>query len=247
MISRHGRNRPALTLLEVILAVVLVLGLTLTLFAMYDAGLGIRSRALQRMEFLAAERLVMEQMTAELRSAMVYPFLETSFEGTADQARWPAAMAVGQEVWLEDDTDEPAAPQSDVQVVGYRLRTTEDEQGEPVVLGLERTCQKVLTAQILEEGQAGQTDDVAIGTELLSEHIKYLRFRYHDGNTWIESDQWNAKDLPAAVEITLGAEPLDEDMTHEEYPHQTFRRRVFIPAGWKTQRGNRVRGLGGGR
>ena len=70
---------------------------------------------------------------------------------------------------------------------------------------------------------------------LLSDRLRYLRFRYHDGKRW--HGDWQRKELPRGVEVTVGVEPLRHGRRHHEYDGAVFRRVVSIPdattRGWK--------------
>jgi hypothetical protein len=146
----------------------------------------------------------------------------------------------GAVVWaVQRTTEGPAAPaERDVQIVGYRLRITEDEQGQPVIEGIERTYQKTLTARTAEEGKE-------ILATLLAPQFKFLRLRYWDASAGVWSEGWGGGDLPAAVEIVLGIQPLPEGVEPLQYPYETFRRVVYVPAGAKAPGGSTiVRGLG---
>jgi hypothetical protein len=142
----------------------------------------------------------------------------------------------GADAWLvRTATDGPAGPSGGgLQTVGYRLSVSQDEDGNVVINGVERTCQKLATAQVAEEGKQ-------IEVKRLAPSMKFLRLRYWDGTTWLES--WSRSDLPGAVEIVMGEQPLPEGVLPMEYPYDTFRRVVFVPAGAKTPTGTIIRGL----
>ena len=116
----------------------------------------------------------------------------------------------------------------------YRIRYSEDEMGELVAVGLERTCQKVLSQRTEEQEQ--------IPSALLTDHVRFLHLRYWSEGDWVES--WDGGDLPLAVEIVLGAEALPADLAPEEYPYETFRRVVYVPGSEHGISGGVVQGLG---
>lgn len=188
----------------------------------------------------------MERLTDELRGAMVCPFLQWDLQGHADQVRLVTATLPGPAVWAPPDiTQTPLPPEQDLQFVGYRLRVLKDDdgnvvtddQGQPIIVGLERTCQKQFS-QTATEGKE-------IAVAFLTPFVKFLYFRYWDGANWAES--WSGNDLPLAVEITLGAEPLLGGLTPDQYPFDVQRRLVYIPGGKKALAGTALlRGLGAG-
>ena len=247
MVSRVAR-KGGFTLLEVVLAVALVLSLMGALYAFYASAMDVRKGIAAESEMLSAERAIMDGLTNELRSAMIYPFLNLGLEGSADRLAFISAGVPGPAAWaVRESTEDPIPPEQDLQLIGYRLRI--DPNTEDVV-GLVRTCQKIISAE--SPGSARET-------RLLSSRLRFVGFRFHNGSGWQaewrmeapgrEGDEQTSL-LPVAVEITLGAEPLPEEMEVDEYiqTHQTFRRVVFLPAGARQQRGAAVRtGAGGTR
>jgi hypothetical protein len=219
------------------LAVTLALALMVAMLTFYKQASDIRASVTDVAETVGAERAIMGLATGELRSAMVCRDAGLALEGSLTQVRFAAAMLPGPAAWaVTSATEAPPPAERDVQLIGYRLRWAEDEDGVPFVVGIERTVQKNLTAPVVEEGKE-------IQLELLTPKLRFIRFRFWDGNAWIES--WGGGDLPGAVEIVMGVEPLPEGVEPLDYPYETFRRVVFVPAGIKTQGGTVVRGLGG--
>jgi type II secretory pathway component PulJ len=229
------------TLLEVVLAVTLALALMAAMLTFYKQAADVRAIVKEAAETVGSERTVMDLMTADVRAALVCSQAGFGVEGNIDGMRLATTALPGATVWaVQRTTEGPAAPaERDVQIIGYRLRITEDEQGQPVIEGLERTYQKVLTARTAEEGKE------ILGT-LLAPRLKFLRLRYWDAGAGAWNEGWGGGDLPAAVEIVLGIEPLPEGVEPLQYPYETFRRVVYVPAGAKAPGGSAiVRGLGG--
>lgn len=241
---RRRPRRSAMTLLEVVLAVSLALTVMLGVMQFHDQIVAIREGVIREAELIGAERRIMDRVTDELRSAMVYPFLGIGMEGQAEQMQFVTACLPGPAAWaVRGVLDEPVPPEQDLQLVGYRLRIVEDEEtGEWVVVGLERTCQKVISAPVVADDEQAEPEEFT--TALLTPRIKFLYVRYWDGAGWQPS--WGGGDLPTAVEITLGTEPLEEEMNPEDYPHPVFRRVVYVPGSTQALGGTIVRGLRGG-
>jgi len=215
------------TLLEVVLAVTLALALMAAMLTFYKQAAEVRAAVLDDIRVVGAERAIMARMTWELRSSFVYQFLGLGLEGGTSEVRLMTVTFPSGAMWFEQKvTDTDQAPrESDMMIVDYRLRYSEDQEGRPQVDGLERTCQRTPTARISEEGKE-------IEVSLVSPDIKFLRLRYWDGTAWIES--WGGGGLPQAVEIVLGREPLPERVEPARYPYPTFRRVVAVPASPKT-------------
>ncbi|MCD6364269.1 MAG: hypothetical protein J7M14_00160 [Planctomycetes bacterium] len=235
--TRHKRGCNAMTLLEIVLALTIVVGVMGGLYGFYSHVLSTCRAVRDAAEQIAAVRIVMDRMTAELRSAKVYPFVNFGLEGMRDNTRFVTTVLPGPAAWaVRSATEEPVPPEHDLQLVGYRLRTTEVAGEETIVEGLERISQKVIAAPDAEEGEE-------IEVAFLTSHVKFLSLRYWTGNGW--QDTWNGPDLPGAVEIVMGFEPLEEGISPDEYPYETFRRVVYVPGGVRAGRGTVVRGLGG--
>ncbi len=211
------------------------MGIVVAALAFYQQIVSSRQEFTDRLgavEMAATRRAVMERMTGELGSAIVYPFLQMGLTGDSESMQFMVAAVPGQGVWVaEDISDVPARPQQDVRIVGYRLRYIEDEEsGEQFIEGIERTEQTVIAAPVVEEG----TD---ITAALISESFKFLSLRYWDSESgqWLEI--WDGGGTPVAVEIVIGVEPLPDDTEPADYPFETFRRVVYVPAGKKSPGG----------
>lgn len=219
----------AFTLVEVILAVSLTMGLVGAALAFYQQIISARQAFADRLgtvELTSTRRAVMERMTGELRSAIVYPFLKMGLTGDSEGMQFMVATLPGQDVWADEDiSDLPAVPQHDVRMVGYRLRRSEDPNtGDEIIEGIERTVRTVIAAEVVEE-------DVDLAGALIAPNFQFLSLRYWDNQSgdWLET--WDGGDLPLAVEIVIGIEPLPENTEPADYPFETFRRVVYVPAG----------------
>ena len=232
------RRGGAFTLLEVILAVTLVVGLLATVLAFYRNAAAAYDRIIAQARFVASERAIMDRMTNDLRTGLIYQLFQSGMQGQSDQLQLMTASLPGATVWVErSGTEDPLPPEQDLQKVVYRLRVVEDEQGNPVIVGLERTCQKILSARVVEEGQ-----NVAV--VLLSDGIKFLNFRYYNGTEWLTS--WGGSSLPQGVEITLGTQPLPPDVDPADYPFEKYQRVVSIPGAAQTSKSGAASQPGGG-
>jgi hypothetical protein len=235
----------AFTLLEVVLAIGLTVGLMAAVLGFYQHVSSVREDfdgQLREVRMASTHRSAMDRMTEELRSAVSHPSLPLVLEGGQTELRWAKAAVPGAAVWATVNvTDAPVTPEQDVRMVGYRVRQYEDEYGNWIIEGLERLEQRVLTAQVVEEGEQ-------IRSALLAPQYKFIAFRYWDsgGQQWVTG--WSGREMPAAVEISLGREPLPEQAQVDEYPYETVRRVVYLPGVRRAApSGNIVRGLGGGR
>ena len=216
-------QRPAaFTLLEVILAISIAVGLLLVALVFYRQATELRTQLLEESERLAAVRQLMDRLSAELRAAPAHD--HAGFTGTADSLRFVMAGLPLQNT----------APDSDLKLIAYGTLTSADGTNI-VVSGLTRDEQPLvdLLPSALAPALAtvaGDTNAPAVtGAALLTEAVHFLRFRFWDGADWRES--WSAVAPPPAVEVSLGLEPLPSDATPDKYPYELFRRVIFLPAG----------------
>ena len=240
-----------MTLLEVVLAVTIASGVMISAMVFYRQAIEIRRRLYAEVLSLESARLVMDRITNELRAATSYKFLEMGMEGDTTEVQFVTARVPRRRLWeLRKGEIDQSSPEHDLQIVGYRLRTAQDKQtGNEIIIGLERTSQGILTARTTEaDSNDEKTDERAhpelrkgIKYRLMSSGLHFLRFRYWRGGIWLES--WTGGDLPHALEITMGTEPLGEETTAAEYQYPVFRRVVYIPGAGPPPRGTVIQGL----
>jgi prepilin-type N-terminal cleavage/methylation domain-containing protein len=232
------------TLLEILLAIALAVIVVAGAFAFYRRALEVRELVIEDVEVASAERAIMDHMTSELRAAQVDSFVCPGVQGSASQIKFGTVMVPGPPAWaVVAPTDTPISPERDLQVVTYDVRPTLDDQGNPVLDdqgnpmydGIERICQTLVAAPTV--------DAATIPSTLISARMKFLYFRYWDGTQWAEA--WPGNGLPAAVEITMGVDPLPPDVLPADYPYAVFHRVVFVPGGAKPPSGTIVLGLDG--
>ena len=230
---RQPTMRGGFTLLEVVLAISLTVGLMGAVYMFYNTALRTRSQVMAKAQWATMERGLMDRTTDELRNAIVYPFLRIGMQGQQDQMQFMCTALPGPAAWaVRNATDDPIPPEHDIQMVGYRLRIYEDEDGLWHNDGLERTSQKLLSAPMAETG-------VQIATDLIGPEIHFLHLHYFDAGAPSEDEawkhEWAGSDLPMAVEVILGATAMPEEMEVDDYLelYPTFRRTIFVPGGSK--------------
>ena len=237
-IAGTQRRASGFTLIEVLLALALAVGLLGAMIGFQRHAADVREDVQARIGRVQARRGILDKLTRELRAALAYEFLDLGLEGEPGRMTFITATLPGDAAWaVRRATEDPIPPEQDLQLVTYELRTQEDEAGREIVVGLQCKTQKVIGAKQAEEGK-----EVAV--RLLSPDVRFLWLRYHDGSDWVE--QWQEGSLPRAVEVVLGEQPLPEGVEPAEYPHDTWRRTVALPGSAPArQTGNVVRGLGG--
>jgi len=212
-----------MTLIEVMLAIGIATGVMGGAMAFYQHALKVREGVLESIRAVEANRRVMDLMTKELRAATVHNFTKTGLEGQADEIAFVTTSLPGAEAWILGEREDRAViPSHDLTIVGYCLRYSEDpETGQTLIDGLERTLQKVLTLPVTDE-------ELDIESTLVSPYVAFVNLRYFHQGAWLDS--WTGGDVPMAVEITLGVEPLAEGLEPDEYDSDSLKRVVFIPS-----------------
>lgn len=226
-VNRSFAARRAFTLMEVILAVVLSVGLLTAVLSLQSSATETRNTLMAQAQKAAAQRLVMDRMTNELASAIVYPFINLGLEGQTDNVSIITACLPGQAAWaIRNITEAPISPEFDLQKVQYRLSTVTDDNGVVYVVGVERTCQKIIAAKTAQEGVDTQV-------QFITSQFKFIRLRYWDDTSKEWMDSWSQQDLPLGVEVSLGAEPLPEGVDPIDYPYEVHTRIIYLPGGKK--------------
>ncbi|MCK6455335.1 MAG: type II secretion system protein GspJ [Phycisphaerae bacterium] len=221
-------QRAALTLLEVVISVGLIVLLTMSLFAFYDVSLRSRAGGERMISRVQLARSILYRIAEEIRSANGFlPGIGPGISGLRHEIKLQTLAVPDRTVMQRRDIKaKPLPAQSDIREVRYYLavdpETTEPyidpESPETVVdapatLGIVRREVRTLFQPRVAEDRPGDVD-----LDLITAELRYLRFRYFDGVEWV--DQWQppqgglGNSLPQAVEVTIGAEPeVPEDPT----------------------------------
>ena len=232
----HNPQSKGFTLLEVLLAVSLMIMLSAGIYAFYGYTLGSREQIDTESQSIFAQRRIMDLLAGEIQSTRTY------MKGAGDTVSFMRTAVPGKAVFeTQNITDAPSIasdktgpspfdPQYDIQLISYRLNHYDDENGVEQIGGLERTCLRTVKAKVAEEGSN-------VEVTFLTEHVKFIRLQYWDGSEWQDSSL--GTNLPQAIRISLGTEPLAEDTAAEDYHFETVSRIVTIPSGAsRTQNGH---------
>ena len=242
MSAQASRRARGFTLVEVVLAILIICGIMTVLLYFYQRSAEVRLKALEETEFISTGRLLMEQITGELRTAR---FAEDQFmgvEGSSNSIRFVCTALPLPSRWLID-TNEPARSSSttDLKKVYYGVAGGTNLYSSR---GIERREEYLApSGPVLETSVVDTTNEVSLaGAALtnaamtnvvtrsgqpLTDKVKFLQFRYWDGKEWVDS--WAELSLPGGVEISLGREAMPQDAGAEGYPFEIFRRVVFLP------------------
>jgi type II secretory pathway pseudopilin PulG len=237
-------RKTAFTLVEVILAILIISGIMTVLLYFYHRAAQVRQAALEETEFLSTSRMLFEQLTTELRSARVVQDQFIGLEGDSNSITFVCTSIPQMARWIVSTNETVLLPPAtDLKKVSYWLLT-----GTNMVerRGIDRTEELLLGAAFTsgtnatEFVSAGETNLTLEGdtnlftTNLLvrakaplTERVQYLQFRYWAGTNWVES--WSGMNLPDGVEITMGRDPIPLDAAAEGYPFEFFRRVIYLP------------------
>ena len=226
------RHSPAFTLLEVVLAITIAIGLLLVAMTFYQQSTSLRGQLMDEAERLSAVRQVMDRLAADLRVAPAHD--RVGFTGDSNSLRFATTalpLAAG-------------GMQTDLRRVAYRA-TYAGEGTNLTVSGLVRTDEPAVDflASVRSPVLATTSGDTNAhaatapsapapppqATEPLTESVRHLSFRFWDGTAWRES--WSGVTPPPGVEVTMGFESLPPDLAPDQYPGEVFRRVIFLPAG----------------
>ncbi len=231
----ESSRRGAFTLVEVILAIAISVGLLLVALSFYMQAAAMRGQLLEETEKVASVRLVMDRLTSDLRAA--FPHSKQGFSGTHNSMQFTTENVVEAAAWVPVASGRREAPVTDLKVVLYYLALTM-EGTNMIATGLERSEMAFpirpsafpSTNQVAAIPLVDTASTNAPSSEPFADMIKFARFRYWDGAQWL--DDWNALDLPLGVEVNLGFDAAGIDTPGEPVvDRETFRRVIHIPAG----------------
>ena len=232
---RRDARGSAFTLVEVILAIAIATGLLVIALTFYRQATDLRGQILVEAERISVVRLVADRLTADRRQAQPVAGDAESFVGGSGWVRFTRASLA---VPSGHGPDGAVSVGPDVVRISYDTVTGPDGTNT-VVLGLDRTESPLSArprAEISASASAASLDASILApaatnrpAELLTDQVRFIRFRFWDGGAWQES--WTNQVPPPGVEVVLGTEPLPDDATPETYPYEQFRRVVVVPAG----------------
>lgn len=241
------RKSTGFTLVEVVLAILIISGIMTVLLYFYHRAAEVRQAALKEAEFLSTTRMFLEQISSELRTARVVDDQFIGLEGSSNAVTFICTSVPQMARWITSTNEMVALPPaSDLKRVSYRLlggtnmferkgldRTEELLLGSAFTSGTNATEFVDLSeTNLIAEGttDAAATNQFAMMRLPLTDKIQHLQFRYWSGTNWVES--WGGLDLPAGIEVTVGSDPMPAESTSsaaEGYPYELFRRVIYLP------------------
>ena len=220
---RRGSPTSAFTLVEVILAVFIAVGLLMVAISFYQQSARLRGEMLRESEKLTAVRLLMDRMSADLRTAVAEP--REGFTGSAASMRFVHSDSAG----LMLVSYEGAFDGIDTNAVMIGFNRLANLLVENAAAASAST--NAIPLSFTGDDLFGTNNVAAAAPEPTTRAIKFARFRFYDGRAWVES--WSSVELPMGVEISLGLEPppMEDLLTTNAPTTEVFKRVVFLPAG----------------
>lgn len=233
MSARAMRRTQGFTLVEMVLAIGIAIGMLLVALYFYQQNARLRSHILEETERIAAVRLLLDRLTADLRSALAQP--QELFEGQTSSLKFVKAGP-----W----SGTASSAGSDLKLVSYAAVMAR-EGTNLVVAGISRSEEAVgararaivtnapppsaaIALNPPSPAPADNTNLTLPAAPVLTEMIRYLRFAYWDGTSWVEG--WTSRQLPRGVMVTLALEPVPDGLEAEDSDQEIFRRVVDLPA-----------------
>jgi type II secretory pathway pseudopilin PulG len=246
----NSRARSAFTLVEVVLAILIISGIMTVLLYFYQRAAMVRQAALQEAEFLSTTRMFLEQISSELRTAQTVQDQFIGLEGTSNEISFVCTSVPQMARWIVSTNESVALPPTtDLKRITYRLVGGTNllelrglDRKEELLLGSAFTSGTNAT-EFLDAGETngtnitaesatvGMTNQFVAARRPLTDKIQHLQFRYWAGTNWVDS--WGGLDLPAGVEVTVAKEPVTEEAAVNGTPTddgmEIFRRVIYLP------------------
>jgi type II secretory pathway pseudopilin PulG len=254
--SREKPGTAAFSLLEVLLAILIAVGLMLAVLYFYRQAADLRVQALKASERIRETRLVMQRLTGEIRQLFHHKAV-IAFQGDSNSVQFVTARLPDRSSWAGEELGRSTRPASGLVIVRYLggpmstnglFRSAQPlvSLRDPLDVGVESESEveeEVMSDESEEgDGEEGDGEEelaaedesevkAAFGTlsapALLTRSIRFSRFRFWNGEAW--QDNWTSSEPPAAIEISLGLDPMPPEYEPDQYPFELFRRVLSLP------------------
>lgn len=214
-----NRENRGFTLLEVVLAIVIAIGILTTGLFFYRQAADLRAELTAEVDRLSAARLILDRMSTELRSARRHSFYEQPLIGESEFVQFIKTDVPSAGAWSGGTLGRVSAAQSDLKLVRYSMSSTILETTNASIGEITRNEEPLVESRT--------TVATNSGAAVLSRDFRFLRFRYWDGTAW--KDSWDGAALPHGVEIILGTDVATNETGTIELGSDVFRRVVYLP------------------
>ena len=235
-----ARNR-AFTLVEVVLAILIISGIMTVLLYFYHRAAMVRQAALEEAEFLSTTRMFLEQLSSELRTARVVEDQFIGLEGTSNSLTFICTSVPQMARWITSTNElVTLPPTTDLKRVTYKLIGGTNvmqprglDRREELLLAGAFTAGtnatefvEVADTNVLEGADASSTN-LVVRRLPLTDKIQHLQFRYWQGTNWVEA--WSGLDLPAGIEVVIAKDAMPSEGLTEGEVFEIFRRVIYLP------------------
>ena len=235
-----ARNR-AFTLVEVVLAILIISGIMTVLLYFYHRAAMVRQAALQEAEFLSTTRMFLEQLSSELRTARVVEDQFIGLEGNSNSLTFICTSVPQMARWITSTNElVTLPPTTDLKRVTYQLIGGTNlmqprglDRREELLLGSAFTSGtnatefvEVADTNAVESADASATNLVTRPLPL-TDKIQHLQFRYWQGTNWVES--WSGLNLPLGIEVVVAKDAMPTEGLIEGEEFEVFRRVIYLP------------------
>src|SRR5687768_12841131 len=169
------RKSYSFTLIEVHLAVSIIIGLHVVVLFFYQQTAQLRTELLIDTERSSAARLLMDKLTAELRSARAHTFYEVPLVGDSTSLQFIATDLPSDSAWTGERLGRISCPESDLKLVRYK---TETDSATTNILGLVRAeeplveLRKVAASELLVGPSVSETNNS--GAVLITDQFHFV-------------------------------------------------------------------------
>jgi type II secretory pathway pseudopilin PulG len=233
--------KSAFTLVEVVLAILIISGIMTVLLYFYHRAAMVRQAALQEAEFLATTRMFFEQLSSELRTARAVEDQFIGLEGTSNSLTFVCTSVPQMARWITSTNElVTLPPTTDLKRVTYQLiggtnllqprgldRREELLLGSAFTSGTNATEFVEVAETNLTDGAEASATNLVVRRLPLTDKIQHLQFRYWQGTNWIES--WSGLDLPAGIEVMVAKDSMPTEGLTEGEIFEIFRRVIYLP------------------
>jgi hypothetical protein len=211
---RRHRAARAFTLIEMVISTGLLVLMLSTLYWFYASSLTNRNEGTDRARRMQLARVVLDGVAEEVRlcAGNTNGYGSGLFGSENAASIFTLTLPTKELMRRRSLTEKPLAGQFDLKEVRYYIAWDEenlDDEGNPRPLGLVRRVTQTFNQVLIIEGEEGSDETAAIKEELYAPEIKFIEFRYFDGQKWW--DTWEViggNSLPQAVMITVGYTPV---------------------------------------
>jgi type II secretory pathway pseudopilin PulG len=223
-LHRHRPGAAGFTLIEIILAIGITIGLLVVVLFFYQQSTQVREQILAETEHVSVIRMFLDHFARELQTAHNDTFLIMGLTGTSNYIEFVTSTTPRNSAWTTDT----AGPSADLHLIRYRWDALWEDGFTELFRDEETLVQTILPLDPAAlPGEGASASNVTSTSTFVLEAIRHFQLRYWSGSEW--QDSWNAWELPAGVEITVSSRSWPEEADPADYADTTYRRVIYLP------------------